>query len=179
MDGPTIDPVVGVAFGCAWGVAGATGLPRPWQAWAIGCSIGISAVLSVALALPHKQRLSGSFRDGLVVKTVRSAAVSPAGDRIHRRVAFPWLVEGDRPLGLSLDRTGDVLCVQPRGILARRNCEQHRRCATSSGWTGLCTGALGSRCRDFGLRDGWAAAAGQIPKQERAFLVLNLNCPTA
>jgi len=62
MDGPNIGPVVGVVFGCAWGVAGATALPRPWQAWAIGSSIGISAVLTVALALPHKQRHSGTFR---------------------------------------------------------------------------------------------------------------------
>jgi hypothetical protein len=62
MDGPSIGPVVGVAFGCAWGVAGATALPRPWQAWAIGSSIGISAALIVALALPHKQHHSDTFR---------------------------------------------------------------------------------------------------------------------
>jgi hypothetical protein len=30
IDGPSLGPVVGVAFGCAWGVAGASALPRPW-----------------------------------------------------------------------------------------------------------------------------------------------------
>ena len=62
MDAPNIGPVVGVAFGCAWGVAGATALPPPWQAWGIGSSIAISAVLIVALTLPHKQRHLGTFR---------------------------------------------------------------------------------------------------------------------
>jgi len=62
MDGPNIGPVVGVAFGCAWGVAGATALPRPWQTWAIGSSIGISVALIGALAVPHKQRDSATFR---------------------------------------------------------------------------------------------------------------------
>ena len=62
MDGPTIGSVIGVAFGCAWGIAGATALPRPLQAWALGSCIGISAVLIMALALPHKQRPSGTFR---------------------------------------------------------------------------------------------------------------------
>ena len=62
MDGSNIGPVVGVAFGCAWGVAGATALPPPSQTWAIGCSIAISAVLIVAFALPHKQRHSSTFR---------------------------------------------------------------------------------------------------------------------
>ena len=59
---PSLGPVIGVAFGCAWGVAGASALPRPWQAWAIGSSIGISVVLILALALPHRQRLPVTFR---------------------------------------------------------------------------------------------------------------------
>ncbi|MGA7636855.1 MAG: hypothetical protein WCB00_07995 [Candidatus Acidiferrales bacterium] len=62
MDGLNIGPVVGVAFGCVWGVAGATALPRSWQAWAIGSSSTISAVLIVALALRRKQRHSVTFR---------------------------------------------------------------------------------------------------------------------
>lgn len=62
MDGPNIGPVVGVAFGCAWGLAGATALPHPWQTWAIGSNIGISAVLIVAFALLDKQRHSVTFR---------------------------------------------------------------------------------------------------------------------
>ena len=59
---PSLGPVIGVAFGCAWGVAGASALPLPWQAWAIGSSIGISVVLILALALPHRQRLPVTLR---------------------------------------------------------------------------------------------------------------------
>ena len=62
MDGPAIGAIVGVTFGGAWGIAGATALPPPWQAWAIGSSIGISAALIVALVLTHEQRQSGTFR---------------------------------------------------------------------------------------------------------------------
>lgn len=62
MDGPNIGPVVGIVFGCAWGVAGAAALPPPSQAWAIGSSIVISAALVVAFALPHKRRLPVTFR---------------------------------------------------------------------------------------------------------------------
>ena len=63
MDGPTIGSVIGVAFGCAWGIADATALPHLWQVWALGSCIGISAVLIVALALPHKPRPPSTFRD--------------------------------------------------------------------------------------------------------------------
>jgi hypothetical protein len=58
MNGATI----GVVFGCAWGIAGATALLAPWHAWAIGSSIGISIVLVVALSLAQKRRTSGTFR---------------------------------------------------------------------------------------------------------------------
>jgi hypothetical protein len=58
MNGATI----GAVFGCAWGIAGATALPTPWQAWAIAFSIGISIVLILALSLPHKHRPLGAFR---------------------------------------------------------------------------------------------------------------------
>ena len=58
MNGATI----GVVFGCAWGIAGATALLAPWHAWAIGSSIGISIVLIVALSLPHQHRTLGTFR---------------------------------------------------------------------------------------------------------------------
>ena len=58
MNGATI----GAVFGCAWGIAGATGLVAPWHAWAIGSSIGISIVLVVVLSLPEERRTSGIFR---------------------------------------------------------------------------------------------------------------------
>ncbi len=76
MDGPTIGSVVGVAFGCAWGIAGATALPRPCQAWALASCIGISAVLIVALTLPHKQRPSGTFRGHIYGMTVAFEAAA-------------------------------------------------------------------------------------------------------
>ena len=76
MDGPAIGAIVGVTFGGAWGIAGATALPHPWQAWAIGSSIGISAVLIVALALPHEQRQSGTFRGDTYAMAVAFEAVA-------------------------------------------------------------------------------------------------------
>lgn len=63
--------IIGVAFGCAWGIGGAMALPMPWQAWAIGFSIGISIVLISALALRHKHRpLAASFRGRIYGMTV-------------------------------------------------------------------------------------------------------------
>lgn len=62
MDRRTIGSVVGVVAGCVWGIGGATGLPRPWQAWAAGSSIGISVVLIAALAMTYGQRQLGTFR---------------------------------------------------------------------------------------------------------------------
>ena len=62
MDRRTIGSVVGVIAGCVWGIGGATGLPRPWQAWALGSSIGISVVLIAALAMTYGQRQLGTFR---------------------------------------------------------------------------------------------------------------------
>jgi hypothetical protein len=62
MDSPTIGAIVGIAFGCAWGLGGATGLPHPWREWAMGISIAISLALFAALVLPHAPRHSGTFR---------------------------------------------------------------------------------------------------------------------
>lgn len=53
---------MGVAFGCAWGIAGATALPTPWSAWGVGLSIGISAALAAALAMLPAPRKAGTFR---------------------------------------------------------------------------------------------------------------------
>ena len=58
MNGATVGAVAGVAFGCAWAIAGATAMPSPWRAWVIGLSMAISAALIVALAAspaPHEQ----------------------------------------------------------------------------------------------------------------------------
>ena len=138
MDGPNIGPVVGVAFGCAWGVAGATALPRPWETWAIGSSIGISAALIVALAVPQKQRDSGTFRGhiyGIAVAfevaaifgtiwLLRQFALSQfllPGIGFIVGLHFSWAVEGDRSSSLSLDRAGDVPRVRRRRIAAWSN----------------------------------------------------------
>ena len=62
MNAGRIGALVGVAFGCAWAIAGATALHRSWRAWAVGLSIGISAALVAALALSPAPRQSGTFR---------------------------------------------------------------------------------------------------------------------
>jgi hypothetical protein len=53
---------VGVAFGCAWGIAGATALPNPLSAWGVGLSIGISVALAAALTMLPARRKAGIFR---------------------------------------------------------------------------------------------------------------------
>jgi hypothetical protein len=62
MNAGSVGAIVGVAFGCAWGIAGATALPAPWRAWVVGLSIGISAALVVALAVLPARRKAGTFR---------------------------------------------------------------------------------------------------------------------
>ena len=70
MDGSAIGAIAGVAFGCAWGVAGATGLPRPLRAWAGGLSAAVSAILIAALALIRTAHPSGIFRGSVYGMTV-------------------------------------------------------------------------------------------------------------
>ena len=65
LDRRTIGSVVGVVAGCVWGIGGAIGLPRPWQAWAVGSSIGISVVLIAALAMTYGRRQLGTFRPSI------------------------------------------------------------------------------------------------------------------
>jgi len=60
MDGASIGPVVGVAFGCAWGIAGATALPTRCQDPAVISCIGVSVALTV-FALSRKQCKPGIF----------------------------------------------------------------------------------------------------------------------
>ena len=93
MDGPAIGAIVGVTFGGVWGIAGATALPHPWQAWAIGSSIGISAVLIVALALPHEQRQSGTFcRDTYAMAVAFEAVAIFATIWLLKRFALSQLL---------------------------------------------------------------------------------------
>src|SRR5258708_2508249 len=62
MNRESVGAVVGVAFGCAWGIAGATALPNPWSAWGVRLCIGISAALAAALVMLPARRTSGTFR---------------------------------------------------------------------------------------------------------------------
>lgn len=71
MNSATIGSIVGVAFGCAWGIAGSTGLPRPYRlAWVIA-SIAISAALIAALlvhpSIPQQGRFDGRLYGFAVV----------------------------------------------------------------------------------------------------------------
>ena len=54
--------IIGAAFGCVWGIAGAMALPKPWQVWAVGFSIGMSSVLILASTLLQKRRPLRIFR---------------------------------------------------------------------------------------------------------------------
>ncbi|HKF50723.1 MAG TPA: hypothetical protein VKB26_00300 [Candidatus Acidoferrales bacterium] len=51
MNSATVGSIVGVAFGCAWGLAGSIGLPRQYRMWSVIASIAISAVLIAALLI--------------------------------------------------------------------------------------------------------------------------------
>jgi hypothetical protein len=62
MSGQIIGASVGVAFGCGWGIVGATGLRSPWRVWLGVLSVVISAALIVALAMSDPHRQSGTFR---------------------------------------------------------------------------------------------------------------------
>jgi uncharacterized membrane protein (UPF0136 family) len=62
MNRGSVGAVVGVAFGCAWGIAGATALPNPWSVWGVRLSIGISAALAAALVMLPARRKIGTFR---------------------------------------------------------------------------------------------------------------------
>ena len=62
MSAPTIGAIVGVAFGCAWGIAGATGLPASWRAPLVVLSIIVSTVLITTLAISGAKGQPGAFR---------------------------------------------------------------------------------------------------------------------
>jgi hypothetical protein len=82
MDGASIGPAVGVAFGCVWGIAGATALPSYWQGPTIVSCVGISAVLLAVLALPRKRRELGIFRGrmyGMAVLFESAAILARSG----------------------------------------------------------------------------------------------------
>lgn len=66
MDGAIIAAAADVAFGGAWGLAGATGLPRPWRIQASIFSIAISVALIITLVIAHRPATGRRFpRPGL------------------------------------------------------------------------------------------------------------------
>ena len=65
MSGQIIGASVGVAFGCGWGIAGATGLRSPWREGVGVLSIVVSAVLIFALVMSGHHQMLGAFRGGV------------------------------------------------------------------------------------------------------------------
>lgn len=93
MDGETIGSIVGVVFGCAWGVGGATGLPEARRAWALGFAIGISGLLIAALVWPHKRTEAGVFRGRIYGMAVVFELVAiVAAIWLVRRLGLPQLL---------------------------------------------------------------------------------------
>lgn len=75
MHSGSVGALVGVAFGCAWGITGATALPPPSRAWAVGLSIGTSVALAAAVAMLPAPRQSGTFHGQVYGVTVALEAV--------------------------------------------------------------------------------------------------------
>jgi hypothetical protein len=85
--------IIGAVFGCAWGIAGAMALPTPWRAWTTGFCIGVSFVLTLAHALPHKHRSLDVFRGRIYGMTVAfQVAAIFATIWLLRQLALPRLL---------------------------------------------------------------------------------------
>lgn len=86
MNSATIGSIVGIAFGCAWGVAGSTALPRQYQLSGVIMSITISILLIVGLLIhpgTHQQgRFDGRLYGFAVVFEVLAIAGTVFG--LHR-----------------------------------------------------------------------------------------------
>lgn len=73
MDGNQIGTIVGVAFGCAWGIAGGLSLSRQWRTVTVSGSILISVVLAI-LIYRSPSRVHAPF-DGAIYGMAVSAEV--------------------------------------------------------------------------------------------------------
>jgi hypothetical protein len=73
MSGARIGALVGVFFGCAWGLAGAVGLPRSERVIGVTLSLVISVVLAILLAM---HRTPGDTPPGVFRGGVYGAAVA-------------------------------------------------------------------------------------------------------
>ena len=79
MNSATIGSIVGVAFGCAWGFAGSTGLPRQYRLLGVIVSIAISAILIAGLLIHPSSRQQGRFDGRLYGFAVLFEVVAIAG----------------------------------------------------------------------------------------------------
>lgn len=93
--------MIGGAIGCAWGIAGAMALPKPWQAWAIAFSIGISSVLILALALRQKHHPLRAFSARIYGMAV--------GLQLAAVLATIWLLEQLRLPHLLMPAIGFIV----------------------------------------------------------------------
>lgn len=132
--------VVGVAFGCVWGIAGAIALPSPWNVWGVGLSIGISAALVAALAMLPARRKSVAFRGqvygvavaleaagiGIAVWSLRHLPFSSFScPRLDSSLgSFHGVMESNRYVALPLGGGNAMRHMRRRGILAWRNRER-------------------------------------------------------
>jgi hypothetical protein len=62
MSGATTGSIAGVGFGCAWSLAGSSGLPRHYHELGVMLSIAISAVLITALLTRSGAQPEAKFR---------------------------------------------------------------------------------------------------------------------
>ena len=76
LEASAIGAMVGVAFGCAWGLAGAAALRSPWRAWTGGLSVAVSAILIGALAVSPTKHPSGVFRGSVYGTAVAGEAMA-------------------------------------------------------------------------------------------------------
>jgi hypothetical protein len=76
MDRSAIGAAIGIAFGCWWGIAGSSGLPARWRSIAFFLSIGISAVLFVAILMIRARPQAFTFRGRIYLLAVSFEVVA-------------------------------------------------------------------------------------------------------
>ena len=117
MSGNQIGTVIGVLFGCAWGIAGATRLPRAWRAAVVLTSILISASLIAAVTRVHAAvagRFNGAIYGAAVAAEVLAIIIAAIIlNRLNRKTFVPpvlCVIVGLHFLGLW-QATNDVAFV--------------------------------------------------------------------
>lgn len=85
MSGDQIGTIVGVAFGCAWGIAGSLPLPAVWRIAGILGSIAASAIL-ILLVRSAPASTGGHFNGAIygIAVTAEFVAIAIAGVVLNR-----------------------------------------------------------------------------------------------